>query len=421
MYALVDCNSFYASCERLFRPDLADAPIVVLSNNDGCVIARTREAKALGIPMGAPFHQLRDLIRQQQVVVFSSNYPLYADISNRVMQVLAESAPALEVYSIDEAFLDVSFLGSREARELWGRALRARVRQWTGIPVGVGIGPTKTLAKLANHAAKTWPGTGGVVDLSDPLRQRKLMQRVPVGEVWGVGRRLSKRLELLDIKTALHLAQADPKHIQRHFSVMLERTVRELRGDACFGLEDGPATKQHIVCSRSFGERIHTLPPLREAISTFASRAAEKLRQQDSLAGMLQVFARTGMFNPNEAHYSRSIAIALPRPTADSRVLVSAAHGALEQLYRPGYAYAKAGVMLMQLAPARGQQDDLFAPPARRGSEQLMRTLDRINARQGRDTVFLASNGVNPGWAMKQEMRSPAYTTQWSALRRIGD
>ncbi len=419
MFALVDCNNFYVSCERLFRPDLAGRPVMVLSNNDGAVVSRSNEVKALGIGMGQPYFQLQEQVRRHRIEVFSSNYALYGDISSRVMLVLAEAAPAIEVYSIDEAFLDVGWLPQAE-RLPWAQALRARVLQWVGVPVGVGIAPTKTLAKLANFAAKKWPATGGVVDLADPARQQRLLQRVPVGDVWGVGRRLSGRLEAMRIRSAWDLARAEPKLIGRQFSSMLGRTVLELRGEVCFGLCDGPPPKQQILCSRSFGERLHALPPLREAISSFTTRAAEKLRRQGCEAGMLQVFVRTGQFNPHEPQYSRGHCIALPRPTADTRVLVAAALAGLERIYLPGYAYAKAGVALMQLAPVRGRQEDLFAPTARPGAERLMQTLDQINARQGRDTVFLASSGVQRGWAMKQALRSPAYTTQWGALRQVG-
>ncbi|WP_282960971.1 Y-family DNA polymerase [Vibrio alginolyticus] len=294
VFALVDCNNFYASCEKLFRPDLKDTPVVVLSNNDGCVVARSREAKLLGIKMGVPVFQIKAEMQRHGILAFSSNYALYADLSSRVMRTLEEMAPRVEVYSIDEAFLDLTGIESALSLVEFGQQVRERIGHWIGITVCVGIAPTKTLAKLANHAAKKYPATQGVVDLTNPDRQRRLLALVPVDDVWGVGRRLSKRLNALGITTALDLANASPRAIRDQFSVVLERTVRELNGDSCIELEEIPPAKKQIVCSRSFGVKVTHFELLREAVCEYATRATEKLRKEQQQAKVLTVFIRTG-------------------------------------------------------------------------------------------------------------------------------
>ena len=416
VFALVDCNNFYASCEKLFRPDLKHTPVVVLSNNDGCVVARSREVKALGLKMGAPVFQVRDLIEQHNIACFSSNYALYADMSNRVMTVLEQEAPQVEIYSIDEAFLDLTGI---DAVDDVARQIKAKVDQYTGITVGVGIAPTKTLAKLANHAAKAYPATGGVVDLTERERQRRLMALVEVGDVWGVGRRLTKHLQARGLHTALDLADADPKMIRREFSVVLERTVRELNGISCLELESMAPTKQQIVCSRSFGERITQKNELKEALAKYVARAAEKLRQEACLAQVLQVFIRTGVFNPNERHYSNSASVKLSAPCDDTRAFLAAMEPLFESIYRPGFRYAKAGVMLTDFYQPNTYQTDLFHPEEdRERSKNLMGVLDKIN-RQGRGHLFFAAQGVTPQWSMKREFLSPAYTTNWNSLPKV--
>ena len=416
VFALVDCNNFYASCEKLFRPDLKHTPVVVLSNNDGCVVARSREVKALGLKMGAPVFQVRDLIEQHNIACFSSNYALYADMSNRVMTVLEQEAPQVEIYSIDEAFLDLTGIN---AVDDVARQIKAKVDRYTGITVGVGIAPTKTLAKLANHAAKAYPATGGVVDLTDRERQRRLMALVEIGEVWGVGRRLTKHLQARGLHTALDLADADPKMIRREFSVVLERTVRELNGISCLELESMAPTKQQILCSRSFGERITQKNELKEALAKYVARAAEKLRQEACLAQVLQVFIRTGVFNPNERHYSNSASVKLSAPCDDTRAFLAAMEPLFESIYRPGFRYAKAGVMLTDFYQPNTYQTDLFYPEEdRERSKNLMGVLDKIN-RQGRGHLFFAAQGVTPQWSMKREFLSPAYTTNWNSLPKV--
>jgi len=415
LFALVDCNNFYASCESLFRPDLRDRPLVVLSNNDGCVIARSHQAKALGIKMGVPAFKIRPLLAKAGVEVFSSNYALYADMSARVMQTLETLAPAVEVYSIDEAFLDLSGLPSAQLYD-FGIQVRHTIATWLGITVCVGIAPTKTLAKLANHAAKRWPVTDGVVDLTSRERQRKLMALLPVESIWGVGRRLAKQLQGLNIQTALQLADADSALIRKTFSVVLERTVRELNGQACFTLDDVPAHKQQIVCSRSFGERVTDLTSMRSAITRHISRAGEKLRAEAQCARTLTLFIRTSPFNRTEPHYSNSATAELPYPSDDSRDLLQLGLQLLAHIWRDGYRYAKAGVMLSNFYPPQVAQYQLFDARGHYNKPcgQLMQVMDNIN--QNGTRIWFASQDRRHNWQMKRGRLSPAYTTRWSDL-----
>lgn len=416
IFALVDCNNFYVSCERLFRPDLRSLPMVVLSNNDGCVVSRSNEAKALGIGMGEPYFKIRDLVREHGVLAFSSNYALYGDISARVQLVLREMAPRIEVYSIDECFLDLAGLGRPLAA--YGRHVRAEVLRLAGMPVGVGISTTKTLAKLANWAAKR-RSQSGVVVATKPEQQALLLRDAPLGEVWGVGRKLQGHLGALGIKTAWDLAQQDAKTMRKQFSVVLEKTIRELRGEPCFALDEGPEPKQMITCSRSFSNRVTELAPLREAVATYACRAGEKLRAQGDVCQLLQVYIRTGVFNPDEPRYARTASVPLHTPSNDSRDLVQAALAGLESIYRDGYRYQKAGVMLMNLASPGQIQTDLFAAEPRPRSAELMATVDRINHTMGRGTVRLARVPALGGWSMKQELPSPRYTSRWGDLPEV--
>ncbi|EMR2423134.1 Y-family DNA polymerase [Klebsiella pneumoniae] len=417
MFALVDVNSFYASCETIFRPDLQGWPVVVLSNNDGCIIARSAEAKRLGIKMGDPYFKCKDYFRQQGVVCFSSNYELYADMSNRVMTTLEEMCPRVEIYSIDEAFCDLTGVRNCRVLEEFGRELKDTVYRNTRLPVGVGIAQTKTLAKLANHAAKTWKATGGVVDLSNVERQRKLMALLPVDEVWGVGRRISKKLEAMGIKTVLQLADTDIRFIRKHFNVVLERTVRELRGEPCLGLEEFAPVKQEIVCSRSFGQRISTYEEMRQAICLYASRAAEKLRGEHQYCRFISAFVKTSPFALNEPYYGNSTSVKLLTPTHDSRDIITAATKCLDAIWRDGYRYQKAGVMLGDFYSQGVAQLNLFDDNApRKNSEKLMEVLDHLNAKDGRGTLYFAGQGIQSAWQMKREMLSPRYTTRFSDL-----
>lgn len=412
--ALIDCNSFYASCERVFRPDLRRTPIVVLSNNDGCVIARSADAKPY-VKMGAPWFQIKNDIRHWGIVAFSSNYALYGDMSERVMTVIESLVPALEVYSIDEAFADLT--GMQGSMEALGREIRAQVLQRTGIPTGVGIANTKTLAKLANYAAKKWQRqTGGVVDIRDPERRDKLLKVTPVEEVWGVGRRMTAHLQGMNIKTAWELSQADPWTLRKQFSVVIEKTARELRGTSCLALEEAAPPKQEICCSRAFGMRLREIEPIREAVATYAARACEKLRAQQSLTKRVRVSIRTGMFNPDEVKYAKGIVCELPYPTDDTRLITRAAVAGLDHLYRPGFAYAKAEILLMDLRQRGAFTDDMFAETQPVVAEQVMGVLDEINAKWGRGTLRPGRVPVAPDWGMKREMMSPSYTTRWDQL-----
>ena len=421
IFALVDCNNFYASCEKLFAPRLKNVPVLVLSNNDGCVVARSRKAKALGIKMGVPVFKIKDLIAKHKIQVFSSNYPLYADMSSRLMRTLEALAPRVEVYSIDEAFLDLSGLEKLFNLESFGKQVKAKVDKDTGIQVCVGIAPTKTLAKLANHGAKQYPATGGVVDLTARVRQEKLMAITPVEEVWGVGRQLTKHLNAMGITTALDLAQIDPQLIRNQFSIVLERTVHELNGIACLELEEIPAKRKQIISSRSFGQVVTELDNMRQAIAQHAARAAEKLRSEDQQAKVLTVFIRTNRFKTNQASYSNSATGQLPEPSSDSRVLTRLAMQLLESIWRDGYRYNKGGVMLADFYDQNTSQPSLFEDMAKKyRSKKLMAAVDQINE-SGLGTVTLASQGnCNTNtWAMKREHLSPAYTTRWSDLPKV--
>ena len=419
VFALVDCNNFYASCEKLFRPDLKDTPVVVLSNNDGCVVARSREAKLLGIKMGVPVFQIKAEMQRHGILAFSSNYALYADLSSRVMRTLEEMAPRVEVYSIDEAFLDLTGIESVISLVEFGQQVRERIGHWIGITVCVGIAPTKTLAKLANHAAKKYPATQGVVDLTNPDRQRRLLALVPVDDVWGVGRRLSKRLNALGITTALDLANASPRAIRDQFSVVLERTVRELNGESCIELEEIPPTKKQIVCSRSFGEKVTHFELLREAVCEYATRATEKLRKEQQQAKVMTVFIRTSPFKDNEPQYSNSASGELLIPSCDTRDFIELANHLLKRIWKDGFRYAKAGVMLSDFYDPGMFQPGLFDDVlTRSNSQQLMSVLDTIN-QSGAGKVFFAGQGTKKDWSMKREHLSPAYTTRWDQLPRV--
>ena len=420
MFALCDVNSFYASCETVFRPDLKGRPVVVLSNNDGCVIARSAEAKPF-VKMGEPYFKQKDMFRRHGIIAFSSNYELYADMSNRVMTTLEELSPRCEIYSIDEAFCDLT--GVRNCRDLtdFGREIREMVLRRTHLTVGVGIAQTKTLAKLANHAAKLWQRqTGGVVDLSNLERQRKLMALLPVDEVWGVGRRISKKLESMGIDTVLKLADTDIRFIRKHFNVVLERTVRELRGEPCLGLDEFAPVKQEIVCSRSFGGRITEYHEMRQAICSYASRAAEKLRGEHQYCRFISAFVKTSPFALNEPYYGNSASVKLLTPTQDSRDIITAATKCLDAIWREGHRYQKAGVMLGDFYSQGVAQLNLFDDNApRKNSEKLMEVLDHLNAKDGRGTLYFAGQGIQTAWQMKREMLSPRYTTRYSDLLKV--
>ena len=422
---LVDVNSMYASCETLFRPDWRGRPVVVASNNDGCIVARSSEAKAIGIKMGDPLFKIRDKIKQEGVIVCSSNYTLYGDLSNRIMMTIESMVPRHYWYSIDETFVDLTGTTSAIPLETFCHQIKDRIKKDVGLPVCVGASTTKTLAKLANRAAKKYPATQGVVDLTDKNRQRRLMALCEVGDVWGVGPRLAKRLREMDIHTALDLANASPKTIRTHFSVVLERTVRELNGEACIELDDAPATQQQIVCSRSFGQRVQQKAMMMEALANYTATATARLRQQGLVAKAITIFMRTSPFG-GEPQYANSRMATLPIPTDDTRVLLGRVRAMLDRIWRDGYRYAKAGVMLTDFYDPKHLQADLFAQPSHR-TQAIMATLDQINAEMP-GKLALGSQGVSRvtdnhnGWQMKQSMLSPRYTTRFSDLpvARIG-
>lgn len=426
MFALVDGNNFYVSCERVFRPSLQGLPVVVLSNNDGCAIARSDEAKALGIKMGQPYYQFRDLERVSNLVCLSANFELYGDMSDRMMSLAAGLGPLQEIYSIDE-----SFIGNLDGipdltRRAW--AICTRIDKWIGIPTCIGLAPTKTLAKLCNHVAKDAERKPGnypkelarVCNWIELTREQQidLLRRTPAGNVWGIGRRIAAKLAEQGILTALDVTRMPTVKARDEWNVLLERTVRELQGISCISLEQAPAPKQQIACTRSFGHPITTLPPLIEAVSEFASRAAEKLRYGNQRAGAVQVFVHTSPFRPGP-RFNKSATIQLHPPTSDTTLLVNAAVAGLRRIYEPGFLLAKAGVMLLDLCSATTQlQSDLLfeAPCTKRDHNQLMEVVDRINARYGKSTVHVASTGHTQkdgaGWRMRQERRTPRYTTQ---------
>lgn len=415
-FALVDCNNFYASCEKLFRPDLKHTPVVVLSNNDGCVVARSKEVKQLGIKMGVPFFKLREEVERYGIVAFSSNYALYADISNRVMTTLEELAPKVEIYSIDEAFLDLSGVVNCCSLTEFGKNIREIIYSWIGISVCVGIAPTKTLAKLANHAAKQYPATGGVVDLTDPVRQRRLLSIMPVEEVWGIGRQLTQHLRVLGIDTALKLAETKPTFIRKQFNVVLERTVRELNGQSCLHLDDIAPIKKQIISSRSFGTRITDKKTMSEALASYICRATEKLRVQKQFTKSLTIFIRTNPFSDHEPYYSNSATYKFAIPTDDTRDMLEQSHKLLDLIWQDGFHYMKAGVMITDFYDTGVYQQDLFCDGhIRANSKELMSLLDKIN-HSGKGKIWLAGEGMKKNWGMKRDHLSPAYTTNWKQL-----
>ncbi|MDR4518729.1 MAG: Y-family DNA polymerase [Nitrosomonas sp.] len=423
IFALVDGNNFYVSCERVFNPYLIGKPVVVLSNNDGCAVARSEEAKALGIKMGVPWFQVQSLAQKHGVIALSSNYALYADMSNRMMTLLGHFAPHQEIYSIDECFLGLNpgLGGLNTNLTAHGQAIRQRIKRWLGLPVCVGIGPTKTLAKMANHIAKTQPYWQGVCDLSilSETMLDDLLAAIEVGEVWGIGRRIREKLNNLNINTALALKQADADFIGRMFSVTAKRTVMELRGISILQLDETTSGKKQILCSRSFGTPVTHYTDLQEAVTSYIIRAAEKLRCQSSLAHAVHVYIRTNPHRKRDAQYQQGTTVTLSESACDTTKLLQAALWGLKRIYRPGYRYDKAGVILMNLIPAGMRQTALFTNDmanAANKAQSLTETIDLINRRMGKDTLSLAGAGIVKNWHMKRRHKSPCYTTVWKEL-----
>ena len=414
-FALVDCESFYASCERVFRPDLKNIPIVVLSNNDGCVIARSTEAKKMGIAMGVPWFKVRELFIKQNGRVFSSNFTFYGDMSARVMNILEGFVPRVEIYSIDEAFLDLDSL--RENYNLYDFSchIRSIVRQWTGIPVRIGIAPNKTLSKIAINEIKRTNQPTSVMHLSTKKQIEEALKHTPVQKVWGVGRRLTNHLNNAGILTALDLAKVNPQNIRKQFSVVLERTVRELKGERCLDLSDDISSKKQIVVSRSFGERVSDLKTLKPIVSNFAVRAAEKLRHEKRKCSQVSVFVRTSPFNQNKPQHSGIKTIELFTPTNDTRDILTATKKGLLPIFKSGYDYAKAGIILNKFSDETIRQQLLFKDPSSpKENTEFMRYIDKMNAYETQ--VYFASQNTKKWSPMKQNMTSPKYTTNWHQL-----
>lgn len=415
---LCDLDSFYVGCETVFNPSLRACPVVVLSSNDGCVIARSREAKALGIRMGEPWFQVKGRPECRRVQALSGNFPLYGDLSNRVMRILRDLVPRMEMYSIDEAFADCT--GIRDPLEL-ARLAVSRVESWTGLSLSAGIGRTKTRAKLACHYVKTHAPSCRAFDIETmPEAERHAwLASLPVGEVWGVGRRLAPRLEALGIRSVQDLADSDPLRLHRRFGVVLMRTAMELQGTSCLALEDVVESRQQILCSRSFGSPVHALSDLQTAIGTFASRASDRLREQGGEARAVHVFVRTDPFRTDRKQYARGLTVPLDAATADRLAITEAALSGLKRIFRSGIHYKKAGVMLLDLQPAHAHHFTLLEDAvARERKERLNAVVDELNGRYGRDTVRLAVTGLRGqgSWRSRSDRTSPAYTTRWSDL-----
>lgn len=421
IFALVDCNNFYCSCERVFNPKLENRPVVVLSNNDGCVVARSNEAKALGIKMGEPAFKLREYRDRYNLAILSSNYTLYGDMSQRVMQCLAEYTPELEIYSIDEAFLD--FTGfTHQDLTAYSREIKQKVQQYTGIPISIGIATTKTLAKVANRIAKKSNKAKGVLDLVDSRYLDLALQRTEVGDVWGVGSSYTKLLEKHNINNALELKKADQKWIRKERGIVGLRTVLELNGTSCIPLSEMPNSKKSTAVTRSFGKAVETLEELQEAVSSYAYRAGEKLRQSQLEAASMTVFFRTGSYDKSQPYRSWGTTVNFFSSTNDSRELVNHARKVAENLFEPGYKIKKAGVILLGLTSEGEKQLSLFekSKEDKKRSQDLMQLMDTINNRYGRKTIQLAASGIHQKWQMKADYKSPKYTTNWDELPKVG-
>lgn len=420
LFALVDVNNFYVSCERVFQPKLEGLPMVVLSNNDGCAVARSAEVKALGIKTGTPWFQMEEIAKKHGIQAYSSNYTLYGDMSNRVVQVLRTFTPNLEVYSIDESFLRIeTLLKSYSSPSDLGQTIKEKIKVTTGLPVCVGMGESKTLAKLANYLAKKHSQFSGVCDISTMPKEElyQWMTETPVGEVWGIGRQIAKRLQVMKIQTVFDLLQASPQLMRQQFGVVIERLCYELRGVSCLQLEEVAPAKQQIVSSRSFGQLVTSLTALTESVATHTARGAEKLRGQHSVTGALTIFIQTNPFKQNEPQHHQSISVPLSDPTDNTLTLTTAAIAGLKQIYQSGFRYKKAGVIFSLLADKPTVQQSLFDDIEVKGkSAGLMKALDSINSRFGNAVIRSAATGTTQAWQMRSDKRSPNYTTRWDEL-----
>lgn len=410
MYSLIDCNNFFASCERVFQPNLRNVPIVVLSNNDGCVVARSNEAKALGIPMGEPVFKLTKLIEEHGIAVFSSNYALYGDMSHRVMSILSQFVEDMEIYSIDESFLSFKGFENYDLREYGSKIVKA-VTKGTGIPVSMGVAPTKTLAKVASKFAKKYKGYDGVCLIDSEEKRIKALKLFEIGDVWGIGRRYRKKLEYYGVKTAYDLTQKSEAWVRKQMTVVGVRTWKELRGIPVLELEHIPPAKQTICTSRSFGEMIEDFDTLMESVANFTASCARKLRAQRSCAGVLQVFIYTNRFREDLPQYDNSLIITLPTPTNDVTELIHYARLALKNIYKAGYRYKKAGVIVMDIEPQDSVQQNLFDERDRMKHEKVMEVMDKVHKKYGTRILKVAAQGTGKKWALKSEYLSKQYTT----------
>lgn len=421
--ALVDCNNFYVSCERVFNPKLEGKPVVVLSNNDGVAVARSSEVRALGVKMGEPWFKLEKLAKQHGIIALSSNYSLYGDLSARVMSILATFSPKQEVYSIDECFLDLDGFAPDTLAD-YGQTIRKTIKRNVGIPVCVGIADTKTLAKLANHCAKKgFAGQNGVCDFGrlSEVELSRLFGGIPVGDIWGIGRKITEKLLMMGIQTVEDLRIVNPNKIRQQFSVVVERTVKELNGIPCIELEDVGAPRQQIMVSRSFGQEVSNFDDLSESVAYFATTAAEKLRKDGSVAASVCLFIQTNPFKEKEPRYQRSIVVPMSQSTDDTVMLVNAAIRGLREIYRMGFSYKKSGVLLMGLQPKGTIQAALFDDPTEQAkSAKLMQVMDTINRRMGKGSLTIAATGTKKRWAMRRNRKSPNYTTEWGELPVAG-
>ena len=413
LFALVDCNNFYASCERVFNPALENQPIAILSNNDGCIVARSNEVKALGIPMGIPVFKYKKTLQQHQVRLFSSNYTLYGDMSARVMGVLSQCVPKMEIYSIDEAFLDLSNFAHQDLTT-FAQSISTKIKQYTGIPVSIGIGRTKTLAKVANRIAKE--SGENVFNLEAEINADRWLNQIAIAKVWGVGRSHSKSLPKLGIHNALDLKQYQPEVICQRYGVVLLRTVRELNGLSCIPLEEAPPAKKATAVTRSFSKPVREKKELLEAVVTYASRGAEKLRKAKQAAMIIRIFWRTGLFDSRQPIKSWSFTVDLREHTNDSRVFIQAVTKTVNQHFESGYKLKKAGIILSALVPETQIQRSLFSNQDETKTKKLMEVIDSINGHFGKETIKFAATGTKRQWVSKAELKSPRYTTKWSDI-----
>jgi DNA polymerase V len=417
IFALVDCNNFFASCERVFNPKLEGKPVIVLSNNDGCIIARSNEAKTLGLKMGAPYFEHQEIIKKNNIHVFSTNFTLYGDISQRVMMILSNFTPELEIYSIDEAFLDLSEMPGINLSD-YSQKIKKTIKQWTGMPVSIGVAQTKTLAKIANHLAKKYPDYSGVLDLINLPEKVKALEKVKVENIWGIGRKHSKFLMKNNIKTALQLKNTDDQWVKKHMGVVSQRIVLELRGEVCYPLDLNPADKKEICTSRSYGHPLENYEEIEQATTTYITRTAEKLRKQHSFAQTLIVFLMTNRFS-KDPQYANYKIIQLPVATNDTIELIHYTVKTLKSIFRKGYKYKKSGVIVTNLIPDNQRQIVLWDEKDREKSKELMNTIDKINKKLGRDKIGYAIQGTLRPWKMRQEKLSPCYTTKWEDILTI--